>query len=58
MPPADTHVRTRLKLDLSLLLIQMKYVGRLKHSGKIFDQTQGKKTFTFRLGKCSWQDGW
>lgn len=30
--------------------ILVKYIGKLAKTGKVFDQTQGKKTFTFRLG--------
>ena len=30
--------------------VVVKYVGKLKSTGKIFDQTQGNRTFTFRLG--------
>ena len=30
--------------------VKMKYVGRLASNGKVFDQTQGNKPFTFRLG--------
>mmetsp|Transcript_9686 Transcript_9686/g.26201 ORF Transcript_9686/g.26201 Transcript_9686/m.26201 type:complete len:189 (-) Transcript_9686:250-816(-) len=36
----------------------MKYVGRLKSTGKVFDQTQGKKTFAFRLGVGEVIKGW
>lgn len=28
----------------------MRYVGRLKSNGKVFDETKGKATFSFRLG--------
>jgi FK506-binding nuclear protein len=28
----------------------MRYVGKLKSNGKIFDQTKGAATFSFRLG--------
>ena len=28
----------------------MRYIGRLKSNGKVFDQTKGKSTFSFRLG--------
>eukprot|EP00951_Prasinocladus_malaysianus_P049000 scaffold664640_cov52-Prasinocladus_malaysianus.AAC.1 len=27
----------------------MRYVGRLQKNGKVFDQTKGKSTFSFRL---------
>lgn len=28
----------------------MRYVGKLKSNGKVFDQTKGNATFSFRLG--------
>ena len=37
--------------------ILMKYVGKLQ-SGKIFDQTRGNSTFTFRLGIGEVIKGW
>ena len=30
--------------------VTVKYVGSLQSNGKVFDQTQGNKTFSFRLG--------
>lgn len=30
--------------------VVVKYVGKLAKTGKIFDQTKGNKTFSFRLG--------
>lgn len=30
--------------------VVVKYVGKLVKTGKVFDQTKGNKTFTFRLG--------
>ena len=30
--------------------VQVKYIGRLKSNNKVFDQTKGNKTFSFRLG--------
>ncbi len=30
--------------------VLMRYVGKLKSNGKVFDETKGNKTFTFRLG--------
>ena len=30
--------------------MQVKYIGRLKSNNKVFDQTKGNKTFSFRLG--------
>ncbi|KDD74096.1 FKBP-type peptidyl-prolyl cis-trans isomerase [Helicosporidium sp. ATCC 50920] len=38
--------------------VSVKYVGRLKATGKIFDQTRGSKTFTFRLGAGEVIKGW
>ena len=38
--------------------IVMKYVGRLKSNGKIFDQTRGNATFAFRLGVGEVIKGW
>ena len=32
------------------LQVVVKYVGRLKSNGKVFDQTKGNATFAFRLG--------
>jgi len=37
--------------------VSVRYIGRLK-SGKIFDQTSGKKTFQFRLGVGEVIKGW
>jgi hypothetical protein len=30
--------------------VVMRYIGRLKSNGKVFDQTKGTATFSFRLG--------
>ena len=38
--------------------VVMKYVGRLKSNGKVFDQTAGSKTFAFRLGVGEVIKGW
>lgn len=37
--------------------VSVRYIGRLK-SGKVFDQTAGKKTFQFRLGVGEVIKGW
>jgi FKBP-type peptidyl-prolyl cis-trans isomerase len=31
--------------------LQVRYIGRLKSNGKVFDQTKGSSTFKFRLGE-------
>lgn len=36
----------------------VKYVGRLKSNGKVFDATRGSKTFSFRLGVGEVIKGW
>lgn len=36
----------------------MRYVGRLKSNGKVFDQTKGKASFAFRLGVGEVIKGW
>eukprot|EP00873_Tetraselmis_striata_P011471 jgi/Tetstr1/431735/TSEL_002225.t1 len=36
----------------------MRYVGRLKSTGKVFDQTKGRATFAFRLGVGEVIKGW
>lgn len=36
----------------------VRYVGRLAASGKVFDQTQGGRTFSFRLGVGEVIKGW
>ncbi|KAI3430351.1 hypothetical protein D9Q98_004946 [Chlorella vulgaris] len=38
--------------------VVMRYVGRLKSNGKIFDQTKGAATFSFRLGVGEVIKGW
>ena len=38
--------------------MEVRYVGRLAASGKVFDAAQGKKTFKFRLGVGEVIKGW
>lgn len=38
--------------------VVVKYVGKLKSNGKIFDQTKGNRTFSFRLGVGEVIKGW
>ena len=38
--------------------VVVKYIGKLAKTGKIFDQTKGNKTFTFRLGVGEVIRGW
>lgn len=38
--------------------VTVRYVGRLKSSGKVFDQTKGNRTFAFRLGVGEVIKGW
>ncbi|CAG9464663.1 unnamed protein product [Pedinophyceae sp. YPF-701] len=38
--------------------VVVKYVGKLQKTGKVFDQTRGKATFTFRLGVGEVIKGW
>lgn len=38
--------------------VVVKYVGRLAKNNKVFDQTKGNKTFTFRLGVGEVIKGW
>ncbi|KAL4422597.1 hypothetical protein ABPG75_008794 [Micractinium tetrahymenae] len=38
--------------------VLMRYVGRLKSNGKVFDQTKGNATFSFRLGVGEVIKGW
>ncbi|KAL4449050.1 hypothetical protein ABPG77_007767 [Micractinium sp. CCAP 211/92] len=38
--------------------VLMRYVGKLKSNGKVFDETKGNKTFTFRLGVGEVIKGW
>lgn len=46
------------KLAKSGKKVIMKYVGKLKSNGKVFDQTAGSKTFSFRLGVGEVIKGW
>lgn len=38
--------------------VEVRYVGRLKSNSKVFDQTKGKATFSFRLGVGEVIKGW
>uniref|UniRef100_A0A6U9R7N6 peptidylprolyl isomerase n=1 Tax=Picocystis salinarum TaxID=88271 RepID=A0A6U9R7N6_9CHLO len=38
--------------------VEMRYVGKLKSNGRVFDQTKGKSTFKFRLGVGEVIKGW
>lgn len=38
--------------------VEMRYVGKLKSNGRMFDQTKGKSTFKFRLGVGEVIKGW
>lgn len=38
--------------------VAMKYIGKLKSNGKVFDSTVGKKAFEFRLGVGEVIKGW
>lgn len=38
--------------------VEMRYVGKLKTNGRVFDQTKGKSTFKFRLGVGEVIKGW
>uniref|UniRef100_A0A7S0WTS9 FK506-binding protein n=1 Tax=Chlamydomonas leiostraca TaxID=1034604 RepID=A0A7S0WTS9_9CHLO len=38
--------------------VAVRYTGRLKNNGKVFDSTKGKATFTFRLGVGEVIKGW
>ncbi|PRW20488.1 peptidyl-prolyl cis-trans isomerase FKBP53 [Chlorella sorokiniana] len=38
--------------------VVMRYIGKLKNGGKVFDQTKGNATFAFRLGVGEVIKGW
>ena len=38
--------------------VEVRYIGKLKSNGKVFDQTKGNKTFKFRLGVGEVIKGW
>ncbi|MEW5307914.1 MAG: hypothetical protein WDW36_010282 [Sanguina aurantia] len=46
------------KLAKSGKKVSMRYVGRLKANGKVFDKTAGNATFSFRLGVGEVIKGW
>ena len=48
--PGCLQGRPDAKLAKAGKKVVMRYVGKLKSNGKIFDQTKGAATFSFRLG--------
>lgn len=37
--------------------VSMRYIGRLKSNGKVFDSNTKGKPFAFRLGERGWEGG-